>query len=336
MVKFAIIGTNSISSKFLAGALHSDKFALSAIYSRKQETAQIFLDKHEITGVEIFTDFSEFASSDSYQAAYVASPNTLHHPQSIALMKNGKHVLCEKPIATTLHEAQEMAETAIDNKIVLMEAVKTTMLPNYHAVVDNLHKIGRIRRYTASYCQYSSRYDSLKQGIMLNAFDPQMAGGALLDIGIYCIYPMITLFGTPKSYLSSGEQLSTGVDGYGSAIFNYDGFDAVALYSKIADSQMPTEIQGEEGTIIIEKINTFAKVTLRLMDGSIEDLSRPTIPQDMYYEVQEFISLVERNGQSGQNEQSTINSLQTSLIVTELMEGIRKKIGVEYPADQYR
>lgn len=309
------------------GAAADLRFALTAIYSRNETTAKIFLEKHGVADVLIFTDFAAFAASDSFDAAYVSSPNLLHCRQSVDLMRCGKHVLCEKPMATNLAEVARMVRTAHENKVVLMEAVKTTLLPNFIAIRDALPRIGRIRRYFAQYCQYSSRYDKLKEGVVMNAFDPEMAGGALLDLGVYCLYPMVVLFGKPQSVISTGLLLHTGVDGQGSIIARYDGFDGVCIYSKIADSTLPSEIQGEMGSIVIERINTFERITLHLRDGRVEDISQQTISENMYYELSHFISCVE------QGRESETNSMQNSLIVTELMDRVRATIGVRYPGD---
>ena len=87
-----------------------------------------------------------------------------------------------------------------------------------------------MRRYFASYCQYSSRYDSpLRPGIPTNAFNPQYSNGALMDIGIYTVYPMVVLFGMPEQVFATGTLLSSGADGQGSVIFRYGQMDAVVV-----------------------------------------------------------------------------------------------------------
>jgi len=86
-----------------------------------------------------------------------------------------------------------------------MEALKTTFLPNFIAIKDNLHKIGRIRRVINIFCQYSSRYDAYKQGNLPNIFNPTFSTGSLMDIGIYCVYPVICLFGKPKEVIACGK-----------------------------------------------------------------------------------------------------------------------------------
>lgn len=326
-MQFGIIGTNFVADWFINGAKHDPRFVLGAIYSRSRETAQNFLKKHQISEAEIFTDFAAFSVSNCFDAAYISSPNILHHSQAVQLMANGKHVLCEKPMGTNLRETEFMTQAAADNGVILMEAVKTTLLPNFGAVRNALPRIGIIRRYFSQYCQYSSRYDALKSGTVMNAFDASMAGGALLDLGIYCLYPMVVLFGKPKSVTSQGMLLHTGVDGQGTIIAQYDGFDAVSLYSKISDSTLPTEIQGELGSIVIEKINTFSKVLIHFRNGAIEDISQSTNSDNMYYEIAHFINRIELGLCS------PINSPQTSLCVAELMSNVRSGIGVCYPND---
>ncbi|WP_458339829.1 Gfo/Idh/MocA family protein, partial [Clostridium perfringens] len=138
---------------------------------------------------------------------------------------------------------------------------------------DNLYKIGKVRKYFASYCQYSSRYDKYKAGEVLNAFKKELSNGAIMDIGVYCIAPMINLFGKPKTIKADGIMLETGVDGEGSVVFGYDDMDGAVIYSKISNSYLPSEIQGEEGSIIIDRINTFEKVKIVYRDGREEDLT---------------------------------------------------------------
>ena len=222
-------------------------------------------------------------------------------------------------------------------QVTLMEAMKPTLTPNFLSVQENLKRIGTVRRYFSCYCQYSSRYDKFKEGIVLNAFKPELSNGAIMDIGVYTIYPMVVLFGRPKKIDASGIVLSSGADGQGAVNFEYDGMNATVLYSKIANSSLPTEIQGEEGNILLDRINIIGKVTYtpRLAatsgKGPIpepQDISRVTDKDEYYYEVAEFINLI----QSGKRE-STINSHEHSLITLEIIDEIRRQLGIVYPAD---
>lgn len=325
-LRFGIIGTNTITDKVIKGARFDTRFELAAVYSRTQERADMFAEKHSIP--HTFTSLEDMAKSNLIDAVYIASPNAFHAPQSILFMNHGKHVLCEKPLASNTTEVNRMIEAAHKNKVVLMEAMKPTLTPNFLSIKDNLNEIGTIRRYFSCYCQYSSRYDKLKEGEVLNAFKPELSNGALVDIGIYTIYPMVVLFGRPKSIQAGGLKLSTGVDGQGGINFEYDGMNATVMYSKIADSTLPTEIQGEDGTIMADRINIIKNVELSYRNGNSKNISAPEAIHEYYYEVAEFISLV----QSGKME-SDINSLTNSLITMEIMDEVRRQLNVVYPAD---
>ena len=113
---------------------------------------------------KVYTDLEAMVQDDEIDAVYIASPNSYHVDQAILCMNHGKHVLCEKPMASNAAEVAAMIEAAKNNDVLLMEALKSTLMPNFKTVRDNLYKLGPIRRYFASYCQYSSRYDAFKQG----------------------------------------------------------------------------------------------------------------------------------------------------------------------------
>ena len=335
-VRFGVVGTNFITDWVIAGARQDERFELAAVCSRKQETADAFAAKHQIP--HTFTSLEEMAKSPLVDAVYIASPNFLHAEQSILCMKHGKHVLCEKPFASNAREAGEMIIASRTYNVTLMEAMKPTLTPNFLSVRENLGRLGTVRRYFSSYCQYSSRYDKFKEGIVLNAFKPELSNGAMMDIGIYTVYPMVVLFGRPDKVDASGIVLSSGADGQGAVNFEYDGMNATVLYSKIANSSLSTEIQGEDGNMTLDRINIISKVTYtpRLAAASgkgpvaePQDISAVTNRDEYYYEVAEFIDLV----LSGRRE-SAINSHEHSLITLEIIDEVRRQLGIVYPADQ--
>lgn len=335
-IRFGVVGTNFITDWVIAGARQDERFELTAVYSRKQETAEAFALKHGIPYT--FTSLEEMAKSTLIDAVYIASPNFLHASQSILCMQQGKHVLCEKPFASNAKEVKAMIEASRRYNVTLMEAMKPTLTPNFKAVLENKDRVGVIRRYFSCYCQYSSRYDKFKEGIVLNAFNPELSNGAMMDIGIYAVYPMVVLFGRPQRIDASGVVLSSGVDGQGAINFLYEGMNATVLYSKIADSFLPTEIQGESGNITLDRINTIRKVefTPRLAATMGKgpkpdpvDITVPTDKDEYYYEVAEFIDLI----LSGRRE-SEINSHAHSLITLEIIDEVRRQLGVVYPADK--
>jgi len=326
-IRFGIIGTNFVTDWVIEAMRENSKVSVEAVYSRTKEQAEAFAAKHSIP--HRFVSLEEMASCNLIDAVYIASPNSCHAPQSILFMNHGKHVLCEKPLASNSREVKEMIAAARSNGVVLMEALKTTLTPNFRAVLDNLERVGKLRHYFSTYCQYSSRYDKFKEGIIQNAFKTELSNGAAMDLGIYTIYPMVVMFGRPQTIKAAGFKLHTGVDGSGSVVFSYKEMEATVIYSKISDSTLPTEIRGEDGSIILDRINTISKVRFfSRFEKSEENITYGSDHHEYFYQVEEFVSLIERNEM-----ESKINSLDNSLAVIEIIEEIRKQVGVIYPAD---
>lgn len=335
-LRFGIIGTNFISDWIISGARQDERFDAVAVYSRYQETADAFASKHHIPYT--FTSLEAMAQSDLIDAVYIASPNFLHAEQSILFMQHGKHVLCEKPLASNAIEARAMIETSKQYRVTLMEAMKPTLTPNFRVVQEHLYRVGEVRHYFSAFCQYSSRYEKFKAGIPVNAFDPALSNGAIMDIGVYTIYPMVVLFGRPLQIKAQGQLLSTGVDGMGTVCFDYGRMTATIVYSKITDSVLSTEIQGESGNIVLDRISIIKKVQFVPRLPPALGKGMPAIPEDIsisfdkdeyYYEIKEFIDLV----LAGKTE-SIVNSHDNSLITIEIIDEIRRQMRVVFPADK--
>ncbi|MBC7961091.1 MAG: oxidoreductase, partial [Vallitaleaceae bacterium] len=162
----------------------------------------------------------------------------------------------------------------------------------------------------------------------LNAFKSELSNGSLMDIGVYCIHPMVQLFGKPKGLKANGILLETGVDGEGSVTFEYEDMEGIAIFSKITNSILPSEIQGEEGNIIIQNISVFDQVKLVLRDGSEEILTQTQVKENMCYEIIEFIRQIQNK-----DLETNHKMLQFSQEVMASMDEARKQMGVVYTAD---
>ena len=335
-IRFGVVGTNNITDWVIAGGRQDERFELTAVCSRTQERAEEFAAKHGIP--HTFTSLEEMASSPLIDAVYIATPNYVHAEQSILCMNHGKHVLCEKPFASNAKEVRLMIEAAKKNKVTLMEAMISTLNPNFAIAKERMKDLGTIRRYFASYCQYSSRYDKFKEGIILNAFKPELSNGAVMDIGIYTIYPMVALFGKPQQIEAQGIVLHTGADGQGAVNFQYEGMNATVLYSKIANSALPTEIEGETGNLLLDKIHITKQVDYiprqvttqgKEQENHCQSIGVSLEKSEYYYEIAEFINLIEQGKQ-----ESNVNSWENSLTTLEIIDEIRRQLGVHYPADE--
>lgn len=329
VVRLGIIGTSNITEELLkAVAQASAEVGVSAqaVYSRDLANGQRYAHQHGIP--RAYDNLDEMLGSE-IDAVYVASPNKYHMAHAIQAMEAGKHVLVEKPMASNAREAAAMIAVAERQGVLLMEAMKSTVQPGMQAVRDQLPRIGAPRKVIASYCQYSSRYDAFKAGDIQNAFKPELSNGALMDIGCYTLYPIIELFGAPDHIHASGTLLHTGVDGQGTVTTRYaSGLETVSIYSKIANSHLPTEIQGEAGTLLIDRINEPREVTFIPRGGKSETIPIFQTSHGMLDEVLHFVDLVER-GQL----QSPINRHSCSLQTLQVMDAARAQLGVRYPAD---
>lgn len=312
MMRFGIIGTNWITDRFINAVKEHPEFSIGAIYSRSEATGKDFATKYNVNNV--YTDMVEMFQSGQIDAVYIASPNSFHAEQSILAMENGIHVLCEKPAVTSIHEMDKVIQASQKHQVTYMEAMKSTVTPAFLNLKKHLDKIGQLRRFVFHYNQYSSRYDKYKEGIIENAFRPELGNGAKTDLGVYCLAPIVHLVGEPTSVFKNNFLLSTGAEGQGSMILSYDEFEAIIMYSKISDSHLPSEIQGENGIIEIDRISDPKNITIKYRNGQTEDISVNHEFDTMYYETDEFINCV-KNKQI----ESTINTHEISRQVTKLL-----------------
>lgn len=291
-MKIGIVGTNFISSWLAEAAALVPEVQLAAVYSRRQETGEAFAGKHGIS--KVYTDYEAFLNSD-IDAVYVATPTYAHCPQTLEALRHKKHVLCEKIMAVNEREVQSMFDCAKENGVVLLEAMRPDFDPALKALEEALPKIGTLRRTSVEYCQYSSRYDKFRQGEVLNAFNPELSNAAIMDIGVYCIHTIVRLFGAPKEIKSFSTKLKNGFEGAGIVLMQYENMMAEAVYSKITKSVSQTVFQGEDGSILVDKIAGPKQIEILYRDGRTEEISVEAPENNMVYEVQEFVRLAKEN-----------------------------------------
>ncbi len=325
MIRFATIGTNFVVDWFLKAASQCGELQYEAAYSRSEDTARAFGARYGAKGY--CTDLKELAGRGDIDAVYVASPNSLHFEQAALMLMNGKHVLCEKTITSNPMELKTLLRLAEEHQVTVMEAMRSVFDPGFQIIRENLVRLGRIRRVTFQYGKYSSRYDSFKKGIVENAFNPAFSNGALTDIGVYCIHPLVKLFGLPKQIRAEGLLLENGVDGAGTILASYDGMQAELLYSKISDNRLPSQIQGEEGTMVIREIPNPYEVAFYDRKGNKEVLVSHENELNMIHEIREWINVIEGRSQAALHNQY-------SLMELEVMEEVKKQLGIHFPADK--
>ena len=307
MIRLATIGTSAIARSLIEAVGVADGISVAAVYSRDADRGRAFADSIGVTAT--YSDLDELLASRQIDAVYVASPNTAHEAQTLAAVRAGKHVLVEKPAVTNAEAWDRLCREARAHGVVLLEAMRTEYDPGLDVIRELLPTLGTIRRVQLSYQKRSSRYDQVLAGERVNIFDPALAGGALMDLGVYCVHALVTLFGEPQSVQAASVTIASGADGSGSALCTYPGFVAEVLYSKITTSNLPSEVQGELATLLIDQIASPTLLTVERLDGTSTTHELPPIRHNLVDEVDRFVALVETSGDATHDQELTAATL---------------------------
>ena len=246
-MKVGTIGSGFIVDMMIYAMKQTENIEVIACYSRSEEKAKEFADKHELK--KYYWDLDEMLKDDEIDTIYVASPNSLHYPQSKKALLAGKNVINEKPFCPTVEECEDLFKTAKENNVYIFEAITNQYLPNYKTVKEHLGDVGDVKMVQCNYSQYSSRYDKYKNHIVTNAFDPAFNGGAIMDINVYCIHFVVGLFGRPESTHYTATVGYNGVDTNGVLVMRYPDFVATCVGAKDSSSNNFAYVQGDKGCI---------------------------------------------------------------------------------------
>lgn len=329
MLRFGTVGTSWITEEYIHGAKDSGLWELSAVYSRTEDKGREFAAKHGAASV--YTSLEELAGSPLVDAVYVASPNALHYEHCKLLLEHGKHVICEKPLCAQAEKVRMLQETARKKNLIFLEAIMFLHLPQRKILEDALNRIGKITFAKLDFCQRSSKLDSYLAGELPNIFNPVLETGALMDLGVYCVYPALALFGSPESFHIDSLLLESGADGAGALTLRYPDKLVTLTYSKMGQAGANTDFQGTEGTVAVESISRIAGVSLVHRDKTVEHLHGEDEKYKlMGWEAKDFYRYItEPEASRAEYERCTALSLEVST----LMENVRKQAGIRFPSD---
>jgi dihydrodiol dehydrogenase / D-xylose 1-dehydrogenase (NADP) len=322
--KWGIIGTGMIAHKMADALLLLENAEISAVLSRKTETAEMFSREYNIP--HIFTDLEGFASSNVVDIAYVATPHNKHRNEARACLANGKPVLCEKPMGVNHAEVEELTAMARGSGLLLAEAFWTFYYPamqNALALVEE-GAIGQPKMIDARFC-FLREVDPANR-----KFNPDLAGGALLDIGLYCLAFAQKVFNAqPVSVKGSAIIGPTGVDESSAYILTYEGGRMATLSSSFrAVTHNDAWIFGEKGSIKIPMFWQPDEFTL-IKNGKEKRYTFDRLGNGYTYEAMAFMNLLVEN-----QKESHVFSLQDSLDLIKIMDMLRKQWGLQYPFER--
>jgi len=307
-IRVATIGTSRITAAFAEAVAAVDGIRIDAVYSRDPARAAEWAARH---GARRGTDsLDEILGSSWIDAIYIASPNSVHAEQVASAIDAGKHVLVEKPAVLRAAEWRDLVGRARRAGVVLLEAMRTAYDPGTSIVRSLLPELGVLRAASFRYQKRSSRYDQVLAGERVNMFDPELGGGALADLGVYCLHSMVSLFGAPDRITAAAVQVASGVDGAGSITAEYPGMLVDLAYSKITSTELPSEVQGEDGTMIIDQIASPRVVELTHRDGEVLHQVVDGAPNQLDGEIKRFVQLVSSGADPGADQLVTEQTLE--------------------------
>ena len=322
-VRWGILGTGNIARQFAGGLAELPDAQLVGVGSRSLTTAQAFATA--FGAAHIHGSYEALAEDPDIDVVYIATPHTLHAENSLLCLEAGKAVLCEKPFTLNAAQAQTVIDSARDKGLFLLEAMWTRFFPLFGTLRDLVQKghIGEPRLLQADFGIVSPVAQN-------RLFDPDLGGGALLDVGVYPVSLASYLLGTPTAVSSRAHLGATGVDEQGAIILEHQG-GALAVLSAAIRAETPQEavVMGTEGNI---KLGApwWQPQKLILTSQNGEETFESPLPHNGYaYEAAEVMRCL----RAGLLE-SPLMPLDETLSIMHTLDTCRAQWGLRYPGER--
>lgn len=323
-IRWAILGAGNIAKAFVKDFPYMQNAELVAVAASSREKAQQFATEHQIP---LALNYQELYESRDVDAVYIATTHNFHLEQSLACIHSGKAVLCEKPITVNDRQFKLLSAAARERNVFLMEAMWTWFLPVIQKAREWVQQ-GRIGQLKIIQADFSFPSEFNPEGRL---YDPALAGGALLDIGIYPIaLTDFMMCRQPDSIVASGSLTSTGVDERVAILLEYGDVSATLYASIVARMKNMACLFGTGGRIEIPEFWKAVKCSLYDADGQlIEEFTDNRSSRGFIYEMQHATDcLLEGKTESNIVDFNSSNRLQ------EIMTTVRKQIGLHYPFEE--
>lgn len=323
--RWGILGTGGIATAFARDLSYLNNHVVAAVGSRNKDSAENWAI--EFPGCRAYGSYKELVSDPDIDAIYVATPHTFHAEHSILALSAGKPVLCEKPFSINAQESRAMKAAAEKSGVALMEAMWTRYLPHIQVVREILAAgtIGKIFAVEADHGQRLADFANPRH------WEPELGGGALLDLGIYPISFAHMVLGKPKKISATASFTDKGVDAQTSAIFDYEsGAQAILTTTLSAKTPNRASISGELGRIEIDTVfYNPAPVRVVLHDGTSTEYPNTYLGHGLREQAQYFSQMVQRRETN-----SSLLPIDETIEIMESLDEIRRQIGLIYPSER--
>ncbi len=323
--RWGILGTGAIAKQFVRGLRSLSEAEVFAVGSRSGASAAKFADQRNIP--RRHASYEDLASDPDVDVVYIATPHTFHAENAALCLQAGKAVLCEKPFCINAAEAERVVELARENGLFIMEGMWTRFFPLMEEVRRLLSEgaIGEVRMLNVDF-GFRADLDPASR-----LFDQRLGGGALLDVGVYCVSFASMIFGRPSRFVSLPHLGETGVDEQASIVLEHEG-GRLANLSIGVRTTTPQEvtIMGTEGYARIHAPWWRPEsMTMSRPDKEDETVEAPVSGNGFNYEAAEVMRCLE----AGKKE-SDVMPLDETLSVMRTMDGIRAEWGLRYPGEE--
>lgn len=318
-IRWGIAGPGKIAHRFATALKNVDCAELTAVASTSQERAAAFADKYDIANK--FCGYESMAAWDGVDAVYIATPHSHHTPVAELFLNAGKHVLCEKPLCVNARQAQQLKECAHRNGVFLMEAMWTRFLPAIREAQEivNQGQIGEILGIEADFC-YASQPQANR--IYLN----ELAGGALLDVGVYGLHFAATFLGSTPQTILALAHTNGRVDIHTNVLLKYESGAIANITSAIGVKKPETAyIYGTKGHIRIPHFYGATELFVTTAEGEAH-IVKKVMGDGFEEEILEACHCIA----SGKL-QSDVLPMEESIAILKQMDNIRAQIGITYP-----
>lgn len=327
-IRWGILGCGRIARKFASDLRLVEDAELIAAASRNKETLDSFAK--DFPCKHLHSNYEELANNNDVDVIYVATPHSHHHEHTLLCLNNNKAVLCEKAFAINSRQAKEMIDTARKKKVFLMEALWSKFLPHYKKLQELLEQktLGDIKSMLVNF--------GFKTGVNSpqRLFDPSLGGGTLLDIGIYNVFMTISVLGVPDSIEATMIAASTGVDEQIAITFKYNNGAMAQLFSSFTTNlPIQAEINGTEGNITLTSRFYEPSATIQLSRQIPYERKIIPFEKESGFGYQYEARHVNECLKKGFTESPVMTHADT-LTLMEILDAIRMKAGIKYPADQ--
>ena len=318
-INWGIIGLGNIANQFAADLVLIEDANLVAVASRSIEKARDFANQYNCS--KAYDSYEALFSDDEVDIVYIATPHDSHAELSIRALENGKHVLCEKPMALSYNDAVRMIETSKKYNKFFMEAFWTRFIPSVKEVLEKVNQgiIGDVNYVKADFNFYA---DEAAGGRL---FDKNLGGGALYDIGVYPLFLSYLLLGIPKEIMAKSIYSKNAIDLQTSMILDYEKAQAILHASINSESDMKAIIGGTQGYIQLNAPWHVADGYTIVINNEEEVFNFPTLGKGYAYEAIECHKCI-RNNQI----ESELWSHQNSLDLSKIVEDIKIQIKLPF------